>query len=237
MTDKSATYSNRLLDLVPPKEARALEPHLESKILAQQLIVYEANKPIEHVYFVTHGVVSLVKKLDSGETIEIATVGPEGMVGTTLALGSETTDNRAIVQVPGEALCMKANAFKRVLKEAPSLHRLLLRYALALLNQIAQSAACNRVHSVDERCARWLLMTHDRVKKDSFPLTQEFLAQMLGVHRPTVSIAASMLQKAGFIRYVRGTIEIRDRRGLEGASCGCYRSISKEYERLLNSGK
>jgi CRP-like cAMP-binding protein len=237
MTDKSATYTNRLLNLVSPKEARALKPHLESKILAQQLILYEPNKPIEHVYFVTHGVVSLVKKLDTGETIEIATVGPEGMIGTTLALGSETTDNRAIVQVPGEALCMKASTFKRVLKEAPNLHRLLLRYALALLNQIAQSAACNRVHSVDERCARWLLMTHDRVKEDTFSLTQEFLAQMLGVHRPTVSIAASMLQKAGLIRYVRGTIEITDRKGLEKASCGCYRSITKEYERLLNSGK
>jgi CRP-like cAMP-binding protein len=235
MTDRSRNSGNRILELTSRKEARALEAHLESKNLTQQLILHEPNKPIDQVCFVTHGVVSLVKKLDSGETIEIATVGPEGMIGTTLALGPDRTDSRAIVQVPGEALCMKASTFKRLLKDSPKLHQILLRYAIALINQIAQSAACNRVHTVDERCARWLLMTHDRVKKDSFPLTQEFLAQMLGVHRPTVSVAASMLQKAGFIRYVRGVIEITDRKGLEKASCGCYRAISKEYDRLLNN--
>jgi CRP-like cAMP-binding protein len=156
------------------------------------------------------------------------------MIGIPLVLGSDTWDNRAFVQVPGEALRMKASVFKRLLKRSPKLNALLLRYTLALLNQIAQSAACNRAHSVDERCARWLLMTHDRVKKDSFPLTQEFLAQMLGVHRPTVSIAARMLQKAGLIQYVRGTITITDRKALEVASCDCYRSINKEYERLLS---
>jgi CRP-like cAMP-binding protein len=157
------------------------------------------------------------------------------MIGITLALGSETTDHRAIVQVPGDSLSVRASTFKKVLKETPKLHRLLLRYTLAVLNQIAQSAACNRVHTVDERCARWLLMTHDRVKKETFPLTQEFLAQMLGVHRLTVSIAAAMLQKAGFIHYVRGVITVQDRKGLERASCGCYRSIQKEYERLLDA--
>jgi CRP-like cAMP-binding protein len=156
------------------------------------------------------------------------------MIGTTLALGSETADHRAIVQVAGEALCMDASTFLRELKTSPKLQNLLMRYTVTLLNQVAQSAACNRVHTVDERCARWLLMTHDRVKSDTFALTQEFLAQMLGVHRPTVSVAAAMLQKAGYIRYVRGTITIVDRKGLEGASCECYRAISDEYERLLN---
>jgi CRP-like cAMP-binding protein len=236
MTNKPNKHSNQLLNLLSRKEASALEPHLQRKNLPSQMVLYEPGKRIQQVYFVTHGVVSLVKKLDSGETIEIATVGPEGMIGAVLALGSDTTDNRAIVQVPGESLSMKASTFKRVLKRTPKLHQLLLRYVLALLNQVAQSAACNRVHSVDERCARWLLMTHDRVKEDTFLLTQDFLAQMLGVHRPTVSVAASTLQKAGLIRYVRGTITITDRKGLEKASCGCYRSISKEYERLLNIG-
>jgi CRP-like cAMP-binding protein len=235
MTDKSRVNSNRLLGMLPLKEARALEPLLEEQSLPVSQSLYEANKPIEHVYFVTNGVVSLVKKLDEGDVVEIATVGPEGMIGIPVVLGSETADARAFVQVPGEALRMKASAFKRLLKQSPKLNALLLRYTLALLNQIAQSAACNRIHSVDERCARWLLMTHDRVKDDSFLLTQEFLAQMLGVHRPTVSLAASMLQKAGYIQYVRGIITVRDRKGLEMASCGCYRTINREYERLLRA--
>jgi hypothetical protein len=130
-------------------------------------------------------------------------------------------------------LRVKTSAFRRFLADAPKFHNLLLRYTLALMNQIAQSAACNRTHTVDERCARWLLMTHDRVSSDTFPLTQEFMAQMLGVHRPTVSVAAGMLQKAGLIRYVRGVITVEDRKGLESAACGCYRSITKQYERLL----
>src|SRR5262249_1776954 len=152
MTNRSSNHENDLLNMLSRKEARALEPYLQRKNLPQQVVLYEPDKRIEQVYFVTHGVVSLVKKLDSGETIEIATVGPEGMIGTPLALGSDTTDNRAIVQVPGESLSMKASTFKRVLKRTPGLHQLLLRYFLALLNQVAQSAACNRVHSVDERC-------------------------------------------------------------------------------------
>lgn len=233
MTDATQLNGNSILGLLPRREARALEQQLEPQALVQQKVLHEPHEPIGLVYFVIRGVVSLVKNLDTGETVEVATVGPEGMIGTTLALGSESADSRAIVQVPGEALCMRASAFKRVLKRSSNLQEIIMRYTVALLNQVAQSAACNRVHSVDERCARWLLMTHDRVKNDTFPLTQEFLAQMLGVHRPTVSVAAAMLQKAGYIRYVRGTITIADRKGLEKASCGCYRAISKEYDRLL----
>ena len=157
---ESRLNNNVILGLLPSKEARAIKEHLEAENLTQALVLHEPKKPIEDVRFVTHGVVSLVKKLDSGETIEIATVGPEGMVGSTLALGSDMADHRAIVQVPGGAMKMKASAFKRVLKDSARLQNLLMRYTLALLNQVAQSAACNRVHTVDERCARWLLMTH-----------------------------------------------------------------------------
>jgi CRP-like cAMP-binding protein len=234
MTKPSQLNGNRLLNLLSGREARALEKHLEPQDLVQQRVVYEAGEPIGEVHFITRGVVSLVKKLDTGENIEIATVGPEGMVGTTLALGTNRADHRAIVQVPGETLCMKASVFGKAVKDVPKLQPLLMRYTVALLNQVAQSAACNRVHTVDERCARWLLMTHDRAKSNSFSLTHEFLAQMLGVHRPTVSVAAAMLQKAGYIHYVRGTITVEDRKGLEKASCGCYRAISREYDRLLN---
>jgi CRP-like cAMP-binding protein len=225
---------NALLRFVPEKELRALASHLEAFSLDLGQNIYEPNGPIEYVYFICHGVVSLVKNLDDGDTVEVATIGPEGMVGVPIVLGSNATDNRAFVQIPGESLRMKTSVFKRLLKDLPKLQALLLRYTLALLNQIAQSAACNRSHSVDERCARWLLMTHDRVKKDAFPLTQEFLGQMLGVHRPTVSVAAGMLQRAGFIQYTRGVITVTDRKGLENASCGCYRAITDEYRRLLS---
>lgn len=234
MTGKSELAGNRLLALLPHRELRELQQHLQPYQLVQQKVLHEPLEPIDEVHFITRGVVSLVKDLDEGETIEVATVGPEGMIGTTLALGTQSSDQRAIVQVPGEAFYMKASAFKATIKASPKLQNVIMRYTVALLNQVAQSAACNRVHTVDERCARWLLMTHDRVKSDKFPLTQEFLGQMLGVHRPTISVAAAMLQKAGYIHYVRGIITIEDRKGLEKASCGCYRAISKEYDRLLN---
>jgi CRP-like cAMP-binding protein len=138
------------------------------------------------------------------------------------------------MQIQGAGLRMTAADLQRALPWTPVLHKLLLRYTMALLNQIAQGAACNRLHEVQERCARWLLQTHDRVDGDSFPMTQEFLSQMLGVHRPTVSVAAAMLQKAGLIDYMRGQITVADRKGLEAASCSCYRIIREEYDRLLN---
>jgi CRP-like cAMP-binding protein len=141
----------------------------------------------------------------------------------------------AVVQVPGAALRMRVSDFRRALDRSHTFHSLLLCYTMALLNQIAQVTVCNRLHEVQERCARWLLQTHDRTETDTFPLTHEFLSQMLGVHRPTVSIAAGMLQKAGLIEYRRGVVTVLDRRGLESASCNCYQLIAKEYERLTNS--
>jgi CRP-like cAMP-binding protein len=156
------------------------------------------------------------------------------MVGFPVLLGSSTMPSRAIVQVAGSALRMSAADLIEALRVAPNLHRLLMRHIMAVLNQIAQSTSCNRLHEVQERCARWLLHTHDRVNGDSFVLTHEFLSQMLGVHRPTVSVAAGMLQKAGLIRYSRGRIEIIDRKGLEAAACNCYRVIADQYVKLLD---
>jgi CRP-like cAMP-binding protein len=141
--------------------------------------------------------------------------------------------SRAFVQVPGEAFRLRAEAFRNLVKRNLAFQALLMRYTLALVNQIAQSASCNRLHEVHERCARWLLQTHDRVTSDSFPLTQEFLGQMLGARRPTVSVAAGMLQKRGLIQYSRGVISILDRKGLERASCPCYGFITREYQRLM----
>lgn len=231
---QSNSIGNHILAALPDDETEILRPHLEAVPLPFRQDIYSQSVPIEHVYFVDCGVVSLTSPMQEGIPVEIATIGPEGMVGIPVFLGAGQTPHRAFVQVPGDGLRMSSGEFKRLIAECPTLTRLLLRYTLGLMNQMAQNAACNRAHSVDERCARWLLMTQDRVTSSSFPLTQEFLAQMLGVRRPTVSIAAGMLANAGLITYVRGQIKIIDRGGLEAAACECYGIITAEFKRLLD---
>lgn len=227
--------TNRLLAALPPEELEALRPDLEEVALVPKQDLYDVDCPVEHVWFVHRGVVSLVIPMQDGSTVEVGTVGPEGMVGLPLLLGARTMASKAFVQIPGEAARIGAGAFQEAVGRRPRLRELLLRYTLALVNMLTQNSACNRVHSVEERCARWLLMTHDRVHHESFPLTQEFLAHMLGVHRPTVSVAAGMLQKAGLIHYVRGVITVLDRPGLEAASCECYQAVTREFERLIGA--
>lgn len=226
--------TNKLLAKLPREELEAISPELEPVQLELKQVLHSPFEPIEHVFFITRGVASLVNEPETGEIIELATIGPEGMVGFPVLLGTDSVPSRALMQIPGAGLRMTAADLQRALPRTPVLHKLLLRYTMALLNQIAQGTACNRLHEVQERCARWLLQTHDRVDGDSFPMTQEFLSQMLGVHRPTVSVAAAMLQKAGLIDYMRGQITVADRKGLEAASCSCYRIIREEYDRLLN---
>lgn len=227
--------SNRLLEKLAPKELEVLKPALHEIDLPLKKVLYEPNVAIRYVYFVTAGVVSMVNEPETGEIVEFATIGREGMAGFSAMFGAVSLPSKTLVQIPGSALQMKIEDLGRVLEEVPKLHRLLSRYTMALLNQIAQSTSCNRLHEVQERCARWLLQSHDRMDGDSFPLTQEFLSQMLGVHRPTVSIAAGMLQQAGLIQYQRGVITILNRKGLEAAACNCYRLIIAEYERLLGA--
>jgi CRP-like cAMP-binding protein len=226
---------NRLLSLLPLAEFERLEARFEEVDVPFRQMLYKRGEPIEHAYFPNAGVFSVIKEPeeDGGMVVEVATVGNEGMVGLPLVLGGETTPDTCFCQVPGQAARIEAGALKEALRASPALHGLLLRYTQALLSQIAQGAACNRMHPVEERCARWLLMTHDRVSADHFVLTQEFLGQMLGVRRPSVSVAASMLQKAGLIRYARGLVVVTDRAGLEAAACGCYGVIKSEYDRLL----
>jgi CRP-like cAMP-binding protein len=207
--------SNKLLAKLPRQELEAVSPDLEPVQLPMKHVMHSPFELIEHVFFLTRGVASLVNETETGDIVEFATVGPEGMVGFPIFLGTDSVPSRAIMQVPGEALRMKGADLERALPRTPTLRRLLLRYTMALLNQIAQGTACNRLHEVQERCARWLLQTHDRVDGEGFPLTQEFLSQMLGVHRPTVSVAAGMLQKAGLIEYTRGHVAIVDCKGLE----------------------
>jgi CRP-like cAMP-binding protein len=225
---------NRLLAVLPREELEAIRLHLEPVTLPFNKVLHDVLEPISHVYFLERGVASLVNEPENGDIVEFATVGPEGMVGFPVLLGTQVVPSRAIIQIPGDGLRMKTADFERTLPQAARLHKRLLRYTMALLNQVSQGTSCNRLHEVHERCARWLLQTHDRVEGDSFSLTQEFLSQMLGVHRPTVSVAAAMLQKAGLIQYARGQITIVDRAGLEAASCSCYQTIKDEYDRLLN---
>lgn len=231
--DRRMLVGNRLLAALPPEALERLGPDLDAVTLGQKDVIYRSNHLISHVYFPVTGVVSLVTVMEDGATAEIATVGNEGMVGLPVFLGTGMVPHQAFVQVPGDAFRIEAAAFREEAERWGPMTRIMQRYTQAIFTQVAQSAACNRLHSVEERCARWLLMTHDRVISDEFPLTQEFLSQMLGVRRASVSVIARLLQHAGLIRYRRGRVTILDRQGLESASCECYHIISSEYERLL----
>ncbi|WP_210530871.1 Crp/Fnr family transcriptional regulator [Rubellimicrobium arenae] len=226
---------NRILEALPPEERGILGPHLETVPLLYREDLYVANSRVEHVWFIHRGVASLVTEMPEGADLEFATVGSEGMIGLPVFLGADQMASKAFIQVPGEGARIRAEDFRSVIGRCPELTRRLLRYTLALMNQMAQNASCNRTHEVEERCARWLLMTQDRVGEPSFPLTQEFLAQMLGVRRPTVSVAAGMLAKAGLISYQRGQMLILDREGLLGATCECYGIITGEFDRLVGA--
>jgi CRP-like cAMP-binding protein len=230
---------NRLLRALPPDAYEQLIGGMEMITLRMGQVLYEADTPIEHAYFVQRGVVSLVAPVDHGErgwerSVEVGTIGNEGMVGIPLVLDTDREPVRAFVQVPDGAWRISADALRRVLNDVNGLRPLLLRYVQTFLNQVGQGSACNRAHAVQERCARWLLMTHDRVGEDEFPLPQEFLAAMLGVRRAGVTVAAGMLQRAGFIKYARGDITVVDRSGLESASCACYATIRDTYDRLFS---
>jgi len=224
---------NRLLATLPRDDYNRLLPHLEKVSLPLREILYEANGPIPHVFFPLNGVVSLVITMEGGFTLEVGTIGNEGMVGTPVFLGSESSPTKAISQVAGDALRMDTKVFHKEMKRRGALYGLVQRYTQAMINQISQSTVCNHRHSVEKRMCRWLLMSHDRVGADKFSLTQEFLAQMLGVRRPTVTAVAGKLQKAGLITYHRGMLTVLDRKGLEAASCECYQVVSDELERLL----
>lgn len=225
--------SNRLLSLLAPKDLAGLSPHLERVSLGYRQSLYHARKPIHSVYFIETGVGSLVNTTENGDAAEVGTIGNEGMVGLPLVLGDDRAPTSVYVQVPGAGLKMESAIFKKELARSPAMQAVMLRYAHAFFNQVAQSAACNHFHSLEQRCCRWLLMTRDRMESDDFLLTQEFLAMMLGVQRTGVTVAASALQRAGLIRYKRGNVTITDRRGLENRSCECYRVSKMEFDRLL----
>jgi CRP-like cAMP-binding protein len=226
-------HANRLLDLLPPRDYARLRPHLQRIPLEYRQSLYRAYKPIGFVYFIEIGVGSLVNTMANGDAAEVGTIGNEGVVGLPLVLGDDRAPTGVYVQVPGAGLRMNASVFNREMARSASMRTVMLHYAHAVFNQVAQSAACNRFHSLEQRCCRWLLMTHDRMHSDEFLLTQEFLAMMLGVQRTGVTAAAGALQRAGLIRYRRGNVTIINRRGLLERSCECYGISKREFDRLL----
>ena len=196
-------------------------------------VLYESGTHLSHVYFPTTSIVSLLYVMEDGSSAEIAVVGNEGVVGVALFMGGETTPSRGIVQSAGHAYRLRGQHLKREFIRAAELQQVLLRYTQALLTQMAQTAVCNRHHSVDQQLCRWLLLSFDRLPSNELTMTQEMIAGLLGVRREGVTEAAGKLQKAGVIRYKRGRISVTNRRGLEARSCECYAVVKKEFDRLL----
>ncbi len=225
---------NHLLAALPRDEYQRLAPHLERVELTLGESLVESGKVMRHVYFPTDCIVSLLCVMDDGDSTEIAVVGAEGIVGISLFMGGETTPSRAIVQSAGSAYRLKGQLIKDEFDRASTLQHLLLRYTQALITQMAQTAVCNRHHSLDQQLCRWLLLSLDRLPTNELVMTQELIANMLGVRREGVTESAGKLQKAGLISYHRGHISILDRPGLEARVCECYAVVKREYDRLLS---
>jgi len=232
-TSFSLPTENRLLAALPRSEYERVVPHLERVSLPQGKILFEAGDLVRHAYFPTDGVVSLLSITEDGETVEVAMVGKEGMTGVPIILRVGITPYRSMVQIPGEAMRIKADALTTEFNRNGHLQDLLLRYTHSLLAQVTQSAICNRFHTVDARLGRWLLVIRDRIRSETFYLTQEFIAHMLGTPRTVVTVAANKLQDAGLIRYKRGKITILNRQGLESAACECYVIVIKEISSFI----
>jgi CRP-like cAMP-binding protein len=223
---------NHLLSALPDPEWQRWKPQLERVDMPLGMVLYEVGKVMTHVYFPTTAIVSLLYVMEDGASAEIAVVGNEGLVGISLFMGGESTSSRAVVQSAGLGYRLPAQVIKQDFNRAPVLH-LLLRYTQALITQMSQTAVCNRHHSLDEQLCRWLLLSLDRLSSSELVMTQELIANMLGVRREGVTEGALKLQRAGLIKYARGRIAVIDRAGLEARSCECYAVVKKEYDRLL----
>ena len=225
---------NRILQLLPGDEVEQLGRILEPVTLRFRESIYTNGKPMDYVYFPLTGMASLVMDMEGGQTVEAATIGREGMVGLMSFWGSPKALWRVMIQIAGDALRAPVDVFNEHIHPDSTLHRLLRQYTVAFVATLAQTAACNRLHSLEARMCRWLLTTSDRLDADEFPLTQDFLGQMLGVRRPSVSLAGAALQEAGLIKYTRGKIAIVNRSGLEAASCECYAIVHRHHEEALD---
>jgi CRP-like cAMP-binding protein len=225
--------ANKILAALPPEEFEPLAEKLKPVPLILGEILYMPEQKIEYAYFITSGVVSLLTALENGATVEAGVIGPEGMAGISVILGADSTPNQALIQAEGQALRISSKDIQTEFRKGGRLRDLVLHYTHKLFTQVAQTAACNRLHSIEQRLARWLLLTQDRVGRNDFVLTQDFLSRMLGVRRAGVSVAANTLRQASLIDYHRGTMIILDRTGLENYSCECYGIVRAEYDRCL----
>ena len=225
--------ANGILAALPEDEYQRLDPYLTLVDLSSGNILYEPQELIETVYFPVSALISIVSTLDDGITTEIGLIGNNGIIGLPVVLGSRRSSNRIIVQVSNTAIKVAAQVLKKEFDRQGELQRLLLLYSEARLIQVSQQAVCNRHHSIEERLARWLLTVADSIESNELPLTQEFIANMLGVRRSSVTVAAGILQRAGMIRYSRGKITILDRTALENTTCECYDHLKHEFQRLL----
>jgi CRP-like cAMP-binding protein len=228
-----ASDKNRLLAALEREEYERLLPYLEPVSFSLGEVVYEAGEQLEYVFFPTTAIISLLYTMENGATAEMGLSGNEGLIGIALFMGGNTMPNRAVVQSAGGALRMRAKVLQEEFARGGQLQLLLLRYTLALITQISQTAVCNRLHTVEQQLCRWLLLSHDRVNADELIMTQELIADMLGVRREGVTVAAGRLQDMGTISYVRGHIKILDRQKLEATVCECYRVVKDEFDRLL----
>lgn len=223
---------NRILSALPPADLGRLRPHLQQLPLRQKQILHEAGKAIEHVLFIEEGVVSVLTTMAEGDAVEVRMAGREGLTGFPYILGAHSLRHEIIVQAPGSALRMSAAVFKTEFDRSEALRRAVLRYIDLALSMTAQTAACNSMHSVEQRCGRWLLNASDRMGSNTMPMTHEFLAALLGVRRSGVTVVAGKLQGSGLIRYHRGGLTILDREGLERDACECYRADRQKFDLL-----
>jgi CRP-like cAMP-binding protein len=223
---------NKILLSIPDKEYALIRPHLEFLIMPHHLSLYEPGQPLEFVHFPNTGMVSLVIATEDGKTVEVGEVGKEGFAGIQAAVGINRNQVREIVQVAGDGFRVRIGALQSVLQSAPELQRILTRYAVVQGMQFAQTAACNRLHNIEQRLARWLLITQDRVDSATLAITHDFLATMLGTDRPTVSLAAGILQNKQIIEYARGAVQILSRTKLEECACECY-GVIQQYNREI----
>src|SRR5215211_6469767 len=231
--DVSDPTYNRLLAALPREEYERILPHLGHVSFKLGEVVYESGGEMGHIYFPTTAIVSLLYLMENGASAEMGMAGNEGLVGVALFMGGNTMPNRAVIQSAGDAVRLKAQVLRDEFARGGAFQRLLLRYTQALLTQMSQMAVCNRLHAIEQQLCRWLLLSHDRLDSDELVMTQELIANMLGVRREKVTAAAGRLQENRLISYVRGRIQILDRRGLEATVCECYQVVKDEYDRLL----
>jgi CRP-like cAMP-binding protein len=222
---------NCLLDALAPESLERLRPYLEPV----ELVLGERLRPVKHVYFPSAGLISIARTMHDGAAVEVGIMGRGGMYGIAAILSDDAPFHTARVQLPGRALRLRTPSLRRAMHADGALQKLLLRYVQATLSAFAQTAACNRLHALEQRCARWLLAYHDRAEGDKFPMTHGFLAMMLGVRQPGAAVAARALEENALISYQHGSIAVLDREGLEGAACECYRVIQDEFDRVFTA--